>query len=324
MPIPLTRQSDTSVPDWLVAPSIPAEDVKQTVGVKDFDPVAARQKMEQCAREGKSFHMSASLSRQQQADLKEYAQVVGLQADKVVAVSSDDVRKARLAPSPKNEAAPQKTPDRDPFGLIDRWASEDSFKPNRDWETNKPADKLKTNGTSEGSVQRMDGVEKFKSQRDVKTRPAENSIEDPDAIAKMAQEKTPGSRDVIRQSNKERKDSITFKPAEWEAGVIDSMKDSGIVAKNGIRMTEAAESQQRTTLPPGQHSMFDVSDPVEKMADKTEGEKIAEANEQHRASIQREKPEDRSWDQVKPPTKTEISDLFFEQLKEQMGGESSN
>lgn len=319
MPIPLTRQSDRSIPDWLVAPTISAEDARNAVGATEFDPVSARQKIEECARTGKAFHVSKSLAKEQLQDLKEYAQVVGLQEDQVVSVSDDDVQKANLAPLSKEKPEEKSVPEKDPFGLMDQWASEDVFRPNRDWETNKPAEKLGGRGTSEGSVQRVDGVETYEAQRDVQVRPGEASISDPDAIGKMAKKDGPSSRDVIRQSNEERRDSITFKPKEWEAEVLSQMEDRGIIAKGGIRMTEAADPQPHSPVAPGQHSIFDDGNPVDKMPDRTEGEKIVDVNEERRASIQREKSDDRSWDEVKTPTKAEISDLFYEQLKEQMG-----
>lgn len=319
MPLPLSKSS-SDIPDWLLKSVVPnmksKEEVDSAVKVSDSgDLTMVKSKIEESAKTGKDICINGNLTSDQKKELEEYAQVCNVDTKKIVQVSDKDIV------SKKAEAKPT-TPEKDPFGVIDAFADPKSFEKNKDWDRIKKSQKVTTQGKSEGNVTRIDGVEKYEEQRVVGVRPGENSIAAPDNIGISARSKEKGNSEIIRDANQKRKEKIAFNPKEWEGNV---KKDySGVISNSGVKLTEASPQQSHSKVANGQHSMFDEKDPVSSVPEKTAGESLKEKNEQRKASIQRPKTEDKSWDKVQSSKKPVVSDLLFDELKKRLSVKSDN
>jgi len=321
MPIPLSKTS-SEVPDWLLKTILPnlksREEVSAAVKVpKSGDLTNVKTKIEESSKTGNDVCVNANLTSDQKKELEEYAQVCKVDPKKIVQVSEKDV----LVSTKKAEVV-KPVPDKDPFGTLDSFADPKNFEKNKDWNKVKKSQKVNAQGrsepsaTKEGTVTRVDGVEKYEGQRVVGVRPGENSIAAPDNIGETAKSTEKSSAQTIRDANKERKDKISFDKKKWEDNVKE--KNSGIISKGGIKLTEASPQQSHTKVADGQHSIFDKKDPTSSVPEKTAGETLKEKNEQRKASIQRPKTDDKSWDKVQSSKKPVISDLFFEELKKRL------
>jgi hypothetical protein len=281
------------------------------------DMVSVRSKIEASAKSGNSVFIESGASPSQMSQLREYAAVVGADVSKIVEVSSHEKTLASRVAIPEKQVV---TPERDPFGTIDGFAPESSFKPNRDWDSVQPAKKLANNGReSSGIVGRLDGRETYESQREVGVRPGEASIASPNAIQEYAESKDQSSLDRIRESNDKRREKIVFDKKQWEEDFAKALPDKGTIAMGGPKLTGASVENSRMRVGEGQHSMFDVKDRVGDIPEMTAGEMLSHSNDERRESIQRPKNEDRSWDAPKSSKKEVIGDVFFEALKRQMG-----
>ena len=315
MALPIGRNSDGGVRDWMLGAVISDEErAKLEAAVTNNDDIVdARAKMEECARTGEQFHVDENLSSKAKAELREYAQVVGMDQGSVITVTDND-RKRSVLQLGDNEDKPKEVPDRDAFGIIDSFADPSAFEKSRDWDKVAPTSKVDMGGRSQGTVARTDGVETYEAQREIGVRSAENSIAAPNNIRELIETDEKSSRDVIRESNRRRQEATTFDKDVWEAEQAAKMEHKGVLGREGIAGGQAGHYQEHTPVAPGQHSIFTTP----YVPDQTEGEKLAEKSEEHRASIQRDKTEDRSWDAPTSSNKPVVSDLLFEGLKKEM------
>lgn len=321
MPLPLSKTS-TDIPDWLLKTVLPnmksREEVSAAVKVSaSGDLTNVKTRIEESVKTGKDVCVNGNLSSDQKKELEEYAQVCKVDPKKIVQVSEKDV-----AVSTKKAEVAKPAPERDPFGVLDSFADPKNFEKNKNWDRAQKTQKVNSTGrsepsaTREGTVTRVDGVEKYEDQRVVGVRPGENSIAAPNNIGETANSKEKGNAEVIREANQQRKDKIAFKPKEWEANV---KKDySGVISNNGVKLTEASPQQSHSRVADGQHSMFDNKDHTTSIPAKTAGENLKEKNQQRKESIQRPKSDDKSWDKVSSSKKPVVSDLLYEELKKRL------
>lgn len=321
MPAPLSKSS-SDIPDWLLKTVLPnmknREEISSAIKVSKYgDLTEVKSKIEESAKTGKDICVNANLTSDQKRELEEYAQVCKVDPKKIVQVSEKDI-----AISVKKTEKVNSKPERDPFGVIDSFADPKSFEKNRGWEKPNKASKSSSQGRTEGRVNRVDGVEKYEDQMVVGVKPGENSIAVPNNIENTANTKEKSNAEIIRESNQKRKDKISFKAKEWEDGV--KSQHSGIISNNGIKLTEASPQQGHSKVAEGQHSLFDKKDHTPSIPEKTAGECLKEKNESRKASIQRKKSEDKSWDKVTSSKKPVVSDLLFHELKKRISIKSES
>lgn len=318
MPVPLSKTS-SEVPDWVLKTVIPnvisKEEFVSSSKIPDSgDLTNIKSKIEESAKTGKDVCIRGDLTSDQKKELQEYAQVCNVDTKKIVQVSEKNIETKKQAASPK-------TPDKDAFGVIDSFADPKSFEKNKDWNKVQKSSKISSQGKSEGNVARIDGVEKYEAQREIGVRPGENSIVAPNNIEETIKSKEKDNATIIAEGNKNRKDKISFKQKEWEEDV--KKKYSGIISNNGVKMTEASPQQSHSKVADGQHSIFDKKDPVSSVPEKTVGETLKDRNADRKASIQRPKTEDKSWDSVTSSKKSVVSDMLYEELKKRLSPKKS-
>ena len=324
MPAAISKNSG-QIPDWMLKLQFPNSGNKEAasaVAISDSkDMVKAKSEMEKCAKDGKQFFFQKDVTIQQKKELEEYAEVCGLNKDNMVGISKAEKEISAEAQKP---VEPKKSPDKDVFNVIKNFADPSSFQKNKDWDKVKPASKLTSNkltskNSDTKSIVRTDGIEKYEEQRIVKIRPGENSIASPDNIEKMANSKEKSVREKTVEANQKRKDGITFKVKDWEKEISDKNKSvSGVIAKKGVKLTEASPQQSHSKVADGQHSIFDKSDPTPSIPERSVGETLKDLNDKKRDSIQRKKGEDRSWDTVSSSKKDVVSDYLYEELKKRL------
>ena len=319
MPAAISKNSG-GVPDWMLKIQFPHSDKKETASAvtvsDDKDMVKAKSEMEKCAKDGKQFFFQKDVTPQQKKELEEYAEVCGLKKNDMVGVSKAEKEISAEAQKP---VEPKKSPEKDAFNVIKNFADPSSFKKNKDWDKVKPAAKLTSKNADSKSVVRSDGTEKYEEQRIIKVRPGENSISSPDNIEKMANSKEKSSREKTVEANQKRKEEIVFKVKDWEKETSDKAKSiSGVIAKPGVKLTEASQEHDSSRIAKGQHGIFDKSYPTTKIPERSVGETFKDFNDKNKDSIQRKKSEDRSWDTVTSSKKEVVSDLLYEELKKRL------
>lgn len=320
MPLTISKNQN-EVPDWMLKVKFPNADKKEAATASPIsdekDMVAAKTQMEKCAKDGKPFYFQKEITPQQKKELEEYAQVCKMDKKNLVAVSKEEKAIAsQQKPESKEKPAPENK-------LLDGFAKPEAFKKNKDWEKVEAAQKLGKSDSTK-TIVRGDGAETSTEQRIVGVKPGENSIAAPDNIENTAKSEEKTSQQKIVDANKKRKEDIAFDAKKWDKEHADKMK-TGVLAKPGVQLTEAAQSQSRSKVADGQHSMFDKKDHSVDLPEKTSGEKLKEAGEKRKQDIQRPKTEDRSWDQESSSRKPTVSDLLYDELKKRMpkssGGE---
>lgn len=320
MSAPLIRNSGNSVPDWMLKSKLPNMDNKEAATASrvssEDDLVEVRSRIEESVKTGKPIFVEKGMSTSRMAQLKEYAEVMGVDKSKIVEVSAQEKSMAGRVAVAEKVVTP---PDRDPFGTIDSFASADAFKKNRDWDAVVPAQKLSSQGRNQsGIVGRVDGVETYEQQRIVGVRPGEASIAAPNAIKELNESAEVSNHQRMIESNEARRTQIAFDKKQWEKDVVDSLPDRGTIAMGGVKMTGAGQENSRMQVGRGQHSMFDEKDRNTDTPDRTAGEMLAEQSKVRKESIQRPKTDDRSWDEERSSKKPIMGDTFFEALKKQM------
>ena len=316
MPLSIAKNTN-QFPDWMLKVKFPNSDKKEAATAasvsNEKDMVSAKNHMEKCAKEGKPFYFEKEITDKQKKELEEYAEVCKMDKKDLVAVSKEE---KKIASERNQVLIAKKAPDKDPFKALDGFAKPESFEKNRSWEKVEGAKRL---GKSEStkSIVRADGVETDAAQREVKVKTGENSIYAPDSIEKAAKSTEQSSRQKTIESNQKRKDSITFKPKEWDKEQANKVK-SGIISKPGVKLTGADQGQSHSQVAAGQHSIFDKKDHVKDLPEKTAGENLKQTAEKRKQEIQRPKTEDRSWDQEKSSEKPVVSDVLYEELKKKM------
>jgi hypothetical protein len=320
MAIPLSRNSESGVADWLmkaVTPHAANEETKNTVQVKtDKDMVEAKSKVEKAAAGGKQVFIDTAMTESQKSEIKEYAQACGMKTSDVIQISDAE----RKAASLKQEvAAPKVVEFKGPFDPTKGFAPESAFAKRPMQQKAQGAPKTTEQGRSGGSVGRVGGIETPEAQRNIGVRQGENSIVAPDNIQKAAESKEKSNRDIIREQNKARQEKVGFDKKQWEKDITDTLP-KGVRAEGSVKQTGGGTAQTHGKVGPGQHSMFDTKDENQAMPEKTAGEKLSQKNEDRKASIQRPKQdEDKGWNKPQSSKKPVVSDLLFEELKKRMG-----
>jgi len=320
----LSKNSDSGIlPEWAAGIG-PDTDAKQAAVVKpqmgEADMVAAKERIEQCAKESRPFHVHADLDPAKKRELAEYAEAVGLEHNAMTEVSeSKRATCEALGKMAQPEAKAEPTPAPKPiveFDLAPKEATDSKhFQKDGKWQQKQPAQRLQNRPTMAGIVP-VRGGEQYEANPVKGARPGENSIGSPDAIGKVIASADKDHGQVIREQNEQRRAETSFSKDSWEAQALASMEGRAIAAgaTPGIRRVESPEAQRHGKNPAWCES---IKPDGTQMPDKTAGEKLALAAEQRRNDIQRAKPQD-DWNKVKPLVRAAIGDELIEALKKHL------
>jgi hypothetical protein len=190
----------------------------------------------------------------------------------------------------------------DPFKLDEK--ADTSHMDKANWEDVQRQSSLNDKPAMMGSVRPIRGGEDYNANPFSQTARGQNSIDNPDAIKALAESEEEDTGARLRKENEQKEEAKKAEHERWQKDKIASMEDSDIIPKGNIFPTESMTAQ------PGlKEDVFNFDVP-----DKTEGEKIAEANEERRKAIQGEDKEQHEFE-LKTSPKAEISDTFADALK---------
>jgi len=302
--------------------------------------IEERDYIEKCATDGSLYHYNSKWPEDIKRSLKEYAMVCGMDMSKFQAVDPEKIshesqsdygvyfsEKLQEKLSEKgvheldqlsnkdqrdlfkaaNKGWESKNEDitmlNDPFKLEEK--SDMSHMSKANWEDVKGQSNLADKPSMTSSVRPVRGGENYFENSFSNIARGQNSISDADAIKTMVECETEDNGARLRRENQEKTESKKAEHKRWEDEKIASMEKLEIVPKGNVFPTESMNAQSGIKAEP-----FDFST----VPEKTDGEKIAEANEQRRKVIQGQKKEKHEFELNKAPTR-QISDTFAESLK---------
>lgn len=278
--------------------------------VSDNDLVSQRDEIEKCAKEGKSYHYNAKWSDQVKADLKEYALACGMNMEKFKAVRPENIddiisvhKEANM--SKEDTKKDSKIALKDPF-KIDEINEKKAERNN--WQEIKKAKNLGDKPSMDSRVIPVRGGEDISKNAEPKVARGQNSIKDPDAIKREIEAGPEDTGARLKRENKEKEASKKTKHQEWEQGKIKAMAGKEIVPNRRVFPTEIMNAQSGIKKQP-----FDYSD----LPDKTDGEKLKDAQTEHKKNIRGEDKKKHEFN-LQAETKASISDTFAEELKKHL------
>ena len=282
-----------------------------TEDLTDAQVIEQREVIEACAESNDLYHYNSEWSETVQASLKEYATVCGLDETKFKAVHPEYIESIRVEATAESIMKREADIQNDPF-KIDT-AGDMSHMEESNWEDIHRQENLEQKPSLEGGIVPVRGGEDYYANSDPQTARGQNSITDPDAIGSFAnsEEEDTGAR--LRRENEERANSRDVKHQEWEQAHIEAQGNTDIVPKGNVFPTEVLNAQpglDSDKIHMGVYSDFDLKD----MPDLTDGEKLAQRNEDRRQEIQGAPKEDHDF---KPEAHNArgISDTFADALK---------
>lgn len=269
MSLPISKTT-SDIPNWVIKSVLPnsrtKKEIDSAIVVNDSgDLTNVKSKIEESVKTGSDICIKGELNEQQKNELKEYAEICNVDPKKIIEVNDSSILLEK-------QEEKVKSIDKDPFGVLDSFASSDNFIRNKNWDKIKESQKISNKGITEGSVSRIDGKETYEHQRNEKIKSSENSIFKPNNISSLANSKSKDNSQIIKESNEKRKNKISFDSSKWENEV--KSKYSGIISNKGIKLTEASPQQSHSKLGMSQPSFFDSDDRIKNVPDKTVGETI--------------------------------------------------
>ena len=316
--------------------------------------IAERENIEASAKNGSLYHYSVKWDDATKSALREYAMVCGMDLSKFRAIdpeivleancglchqsqsSYDDFFKSKLQEKLKEKGADSlddlsEVEQKELFKEVDNcWKAKDEvtamlndpFKLDEkadmghmekaNWEDTKKQDNMGLRPSMEGGIVPIRGGEDYNKNPETRTARGHNSICNEDAIKNLVESDQEDTGARLKRENEERRDALAKREA-WEQEKIAELPDASIVP-HGIQPGGTGDAQ------PGirGEDAFDF----ESLPEKTDGEKIAEANENRRKEIQGEDKEEFEFTPSKA-TARGISDLFGEELAKHLGNEDS-
>ena len=277
--------------------------------VNDNELVTQRSEIEKCAKEGKSYHYNSKWSNETKSELKEYALACGMDMNKFKAVKQENIENIisvhKEANMNKEEAKDSKMVLKDPF-KIDEINDKKIEKEN--WQEIRKAKNLKDKPSMESRVIPVRGGEDININSDPKTARGQNSIKDPDAIKREIDSGVEDTGARLKRENKEKEASKKTRHEEWQKDKIEAMAGKEIIPNRRVFPTEVMNAQ------PGiKNQPFDYSD----LPDKTDGEKLKEAQKERKNSIRGEDKKKYDFG-LQAETKIGVSDTFAEELKKHL------
>jgi hypothetical protein len=203
----------------------------------------------------------------------------------------------------------------DPFGLADPKEHTEMEKSN--WETVSPERKLEAPNVlmSSNSILSIPGGEDYRKSPNLKVKPGQNSVADPDAIGKLATQEDTGAR--LKRQNKDRAEQREMDQGAWQKEAVDQAKalGAGSLPRGSVFMTQAEEAQPG--LRETSHGVSFGQTPSD-IPELSEGEMLKQKNASRRESIQREASTKKGWEKLSGAARHEISDSFAEGLEQRL------
>ena len=285
--------------------SLPVDDLTEDQIIEQ------REVIEACSDKGTIYHYNSQWSDSVKSVLKEYATVCGMDESKFKAVHPEYIESITVVASTEETMKKEAEIQNDPFKLDE--AGDMSHMEKSNWEDIHKQNNLEMRPSMEGSVVPMRGGEDYYANSDPQTARGQNSITQPDAIEALAnsEEEDTGAR--LRRENEEKAMSREKKHQAWQEEKVAAMEGSEIIPKGSVFATEVMNAQpglDSDKLHMGVYSDFDLQD----LPDKTDGERLAELNEERRQEIQGAPKE---YHEFKPEAHNArgISDTFADELK---------
>ena len=281
--------------------------------LNDDQLVEQREEIEKCANSKRVYHYSSSWSDKVKSSLKEYAYVCGMDESKFKPIDPRTIEAKRISSSERSSVRKEASIENDPFKIDSK--GDMSHMEESNWQDVHKQSNLATKPTLSGGIVPLRGGEDYYSNSDPKTARGQNSITEPNAIESFANEEAEDTGARLRRENEEKAKSREEKHQAWQDEKVASMEGSEILPRGSVFATEVMNAQpglDSDKIHMGVYSDFDLKD----MPDRTDGEMLAEANEQRRKSIQGSTKDREEYD-FKPsmnPVRG-ISDTFAEALK---------
>lgn len=287
--------------------------------------------VEKCASNGTNYAYNPEWSADQVSQLREYAAVVGMTGKMIAAKPASEKMQSKIADDAQMKqlsdiiagnkpkvAAELSLAVGDPFRLA---GASDAPSAKEDWQKVTPEKRLASAPSIEsrsGGIMAIRGEYEFEASPTLRVRRGENSVADPDAISKLAQELDSGEKlraDIANQQT-ERKSAKTI----WQKEAVQQAKNlgAGSLPRGKVFMTGSIPESAKTSGIDLQAATAELSRIEEiSMPDLTAGEALSKIQAGRKAEIQRESKKD-DWQQVKGTTRPGLSDDFAEALEHQL------
>ncbi len=310
-------------PDWIFTQKNTAENLDKAnvsneemeriasmpIAPTEDDLVSEKSVIEKCAASKKPYHFNAKWSDEVKSELKEYASICGMNESKLKPVDPEVVAEdIKTISSNVANSATVKTAtkiDFDPFYIDKKLTDEDA--PRIPWEKIAPQSKMAEKPTMSGIVP-VRGGEDYFANSESKVAKGQNSISDPNAIGKFAENNVEDTGARLQREKQEKEDNKKTRHQDWEKEKLGAMADNKIPSRK-VFPTESMNAQ------PGikGKGVFDF----DSIPTQTDGEKIKESNAQRKEQIRGKSKERHQFTVEKNPT-SQISDTFAEELKKHL------
>jgi hypothetical protein len=262
-----------------------------------------KDKIEVSASAKSNYHYNANWSESTKSELKEYALACGMNMDNFKSIEPSKISSyASSNTMVKTASATSGLVLSDPFKLDTVGNKEHMDK--AEWENITKEAKLSDKPTMNGIVP-VRGGENYLTNSESKVAKGQNSITDPNAIGKLAESSKEDNGERLRRENKEKEESKKTRHNEWQEAKVASLQNDKALPNRSVFPTESLNAQ------PGiRGNVFDFTT----VPEKTEGEKIREANEDRKKNIRGNEKAKYDFSAQKAPTRS-ISEDFSSELK---------
>lgn len=277
--------------------------------LSDDEIVEQRDQIEASANSKSLYHYNADWSDATKSSLREYAVACGLKMNKFKAVHPEYIESIKVVQKEAASQEPEKEDTmklklKDPFKLDE--LGDTSYMDESNWEDIHKQGNLADRPAMEGSVVPIRGGEDYNANSEAKTARGQNSITNPNAIQEYAESEEEDTGARLRRENEDKEHQREANHQEWQDDKIAAMEHRDELPSGKVFPTEVMNAQ------PGIRGEDAFG--LDNLPDQTEGEKIAEANEQRRKEIQGEDKEEHEFKMKSASVRT-ISDTFSSELK---------
>jgi len=296
--------SEKSVPDWAFNKAddgvqrdfienvyVDQNDIKRIANC-DFDEdrvVAERSIIEKRTASGLPYYYNTAWEKNVKSMLKEYALACNMDMSKFKSVASRQIEASDYGTMVRTAQA--QSEESETLTLVDPFHLEAEIEDKNikdDWEKIRGEEKLSdAPSMMTGAIKGIRGGENYSTNSDINPAINQNSITNPKAIEQLAESDTEDTGVRLAKEREERESAKETRHQDWEQEKIKAMKHIDIIPKGNVFPTEVLDAQPGLNNPSSQMGVYADFDKAS-IPEKTQGEKLAEANEARRKSIQGE------------------------------------
>lgn len=318
---------DHKIPEWALEnketkdfadkDAVSLESIERVAKMKDEitsdELVVEKEIVEKCASSKSHYFYNDCWSKEAKQELKEYAIACNMDMSKFKSVDTIGFNNKYAGTKQMIKTASTTIQLGDPFKIDEKLASSRDRVSSRDksgeWKANVSKELKLSEKPSMSGIVPVRGGEDYNANSEPKVARGQNSIMNPSAIETLAESSEEDTGKRLRRENEERSNSRKEKLAAWEQEKIDEMVAKNILPSRHVFPTEVMNAQ------PGiRGKVLDL----DSIPEKTEGEKIKEANIERKESIRGKEKEKHEFVTSRSPTR-EISDVFSQELKKALG-----